>query len=249
MPAALLLPVLRRLGRLGRRRPDAVAAGSTSSSSSAPARCGRAASFTRRSSAPLLALRDGHASSEASLIEDTVRQMREGAGRTRASGSTGEHPEADRPLFEHEYGVPASSDTSGRRSATTWSAACGTSTGCRCRRDQADADRALGSSRTSAPFPGRARARSRRPTSATGASRPPRSSWTGRPEARARAPGSPRSAATRSYALEVLRVELGRVDLLGCQPNLREGKVTEPSLDEGEPDRGPRAHSRLRCAR
>ena len=51
----------------------------------------------------LLALRDGHALTEASLIEDTVRQMREEWKGSRA-GVYREAPK--RPsLFEHEYGV------------------------------------------------------------------------------------------------------------------------------------------------
>ena len=52
----------------------------------------------------LLALREGHALSEASLIEDTVRQMRAEWKGSRA-GHYREIPK--RPsLFEHEYGVP-----------------------------------------------------------------------------------------------------------------------------------------------
>jgi hypothetical protein len=52
----------------------------------------------------LLALREGHALSEASLIEDTVRQMRAEWKGSRA-GHYREVPK--RPsLFEHEYGVP-----------------------------------------------------------------------------------------------------------------------------------------------
>ena len=52
----------------------------------------------------LLALRDGHALSEASLIDDTVRQMREEWKASRA-GVYRESPK--RPgLFEHEYRVP-----------------------------------------------------------------------------------------------------------------------------------------------
>ncbi len=51
----------------------------------------------------LLALRDGHGLSEASLIEDTVRQMREEWKGSRA-GVYRQAPK--RPsLFEHEYGV------------------------------------------------------------------------------------------------------------------------------------------------
>jgi len=52
----------------------------------------------------LLALRDGHALSEASLIEDTVRQMREEwkGSRNRVYR---ESPKRT-GLFEHEYGVP-----------------------------------------------------------------------------------------------------------------------------------------------
>jgi hypothetical protein len=52
----------------------------------------------------LQALRDGHALSEASLIEDTVRQMRQEWKGSR-DGVYREAPK--RPgLFEHEYGVP-----------------------------------------------------------------------------------------------------------------------------------------------
>src|SRR5262245_15284402 len=52
----------------------------------------------------LLALRHGYSLSEASLIEDTVRQMREEWKASRA-GAYRESPK--RPgLFEHEYGVP-----------------------------------------------------------------------------------------------------------------------------------------------
>ncbi len=52
----------------------------------------------------LLAMRDGHALSEASLIEDTVRQMREEWKGSR-DGVYREHPKRT-GLFEHEYGVP-----------------------------------------------------------------------------------------------------------------------------------------------
>jgi hypothetical protein len=52
----------------------------------------------------LLALRDGHALSEASLIEDTVRQMREEWKGSR-DGVYHESPKRT-GLFEHEYGVP-----------------------------------------------------------------------------------------------------------------------------------------------
>ena len=52
----------------------------------------------------LLAMRDGHALSEASLIEDTVRQMREEWKGSRDAVYR-EHPKRT-GLFEHEYGVP-----------------------------------------------------------------------------------------------------------------------------------------------
>ena len=52
----------------------------------------------------LLALRAGHALSEASLIEDTVRQMREEWKGSR-DGVYRESPKRT-GLFEHEYGVP-----------------------------------------------------------------------------------------------------------------------------------------------
>ncbi|PWU22345.1 MAG: hypothetical protein C5B48_10160 [Candidatus Rokuibacteriota bacterium] len=52
----------------------------------------------------LLALRHGHALSEASLIEDTVRQMRAEWKGSRA-GAYRDNPK-DTGLFEHEYGVP-----------------------------------------------------------------------------------------------------------------------------------------------
>jgi hypothetical protein len=52
----------------------------------------------------LLAFRDGHALSEASLIEDTVRQMRE---EWKGSRQAVYRANPKRPgLFEHEYGVP-----------------------------------------------------------------------------------------------------------------------------------------------
>ena len=52
----------------------------------------------------LLALRDGHSLSEAALIEDTVRQMREEWKGSRR-GAYRENPRSA-ALFEHEYGVP-----------------------------------------------------------------------------------------------------------------------------------------------
>jgi hypothetical protein len=52
----------------------------------------------------LLAMRDGHALSEAALIEDTVRQMRL-EWRGSREGVYREHPKRT-GLFEHEYGVP-----------------------------------------------------------------------------------------------------------------------------------------------
>jgi hypothetical protein len=52
----------------------------------------------------LLALRDGHALSEAALIEDTVRQMRLEWKGSR-DGIYREYPKRT-GLFEHEYGVP-----------------------------------------------------------------------------------------------------------------------------------------------
>jgi len=52
----------------------------------------------------LLALRLGHALSEASLIEDTVRQMREEWKGSR-DGAYRQHPKRT-GLFEHEYAVP-----------------------------------------------------------------------------------------------------------------------------------------------
>jgi hypothetical protein len=52
----------------------------------------------------LLALRSGHALSEASLIEDAVRQMREEWKGSRA-GVYRDNPKRT-GLFEHEYGVP-----------------------------------------------------------------------------------------------------------------------------------------------
>jgi hypothetical protein len=52
----------------------------------------------------LLALRDGHALSEASLVEDTVRQMREEWKGSR-DGVYRDSPRRT-GLFEHEYGVP-----------------------------------------------------------------------------------------------------------------------------------------------
>jgi hypothetical protein len=52
----------------------------------------------------LLALRSGHALSEASLIDDTVRQMREEWKGSRTQVYR-DHPKRT-GLFEHEYGVP-----------------------------------------------------------------------------------------------------------------------------------------------
>ena len=144
----------------------------------------------------LLAMRDGHALSEAALIEDTVRQMR-----LEWSGS--------------RDGVVPRAPRSARASSST-STACPSATAewqalrdhvVRCLRNfhrlplldghQADADRALGpSSRTSAPSPSRARASSRRRTSGTGTQPTASSSSTGRRAATARAPASS-SAATR----------------------------------------------------
>ncbi len=52
----------------------------------------------------LMALRTGHALSETSLIEDTVRQMREEWKGSR--GAVYRHTPKRTGLFEHEYGVP-----------------------------------------------------------------------------------------------------------------------------------------------
>src|SRR5262249_34294558 len=52
----------------------------------------------------LLALREGHALSEAALVEDTVRQMRREWRGSRDGVYRAEPKRAG--LFEHEYGVP-----------------------------------------------------------------------------------------------------------------------------------------------
>ena len=151
----------------------------------------------------LLALRDGHALSEASLIEDTVRQMRQEWKGSRDGVVPGD-PEAHRPLRARVRRAHQAT-ASGRPSASTSCAACATSTGCRSSPTSSGRRSSGGSSsRTSAPSRGRARASSRRPTSATGAATIASSSSTGRRAAAARAP-SLQLGGYALYALEVLR--------------------------------------------
>ena len=226
-------------GAAGRPAPTRWCAGSTCSSSSAPARCGPAASCTRRSSARC-------SPCGTATPCPRPRSSRTPCGRCASSGAarrtacTASTPSG--PASSSTSTASPSATRSGRLSATTSSAACGTSTGCRCWRTSSGRRPSAGpSSRTSAPSPSRARSSSRRRTSATGTPPTASSSWTGRREATARAPASS-SAATRMYALEVMHVELSRVDLL--EVNLREGKVTAHPWDEASLDR-VREHIRL----
>jgi len=116
----------------------------------------------------LLALRDGHGLSEASLIEDTVRQMREEWKGSRA-GSTGRPRSALAVRARVRRGHPrqrvggALRDSRGPLPAELPPAA-------RADRHQAHADRALGLHRGHRLLPLRGHARVQRgPTSATGA--------------------------------------------------------------------------------
>src|SRR5262245_22826117 len=186
----------------------------------------------------LLALRLGHALSEASLIEDTVRQMRE-EWRGSRDGVYRESPKRT-GLFEHEYGVPVR--------VAEWQALRDHVV--RCLRNfhrlplYADIKRtpterwiliedigAFGSEGTrvlTAPDFGYW----------SHADRLLLVDWKtgGSGEAGLQLGGY------ALYALEVLRVDLPRVDLL--EVNLREGKVTAHPWDEGSLER-VREHIRL----
>ncbi len=188
----------------------------------------------------LLALRVGHALSEASLIDDTVRQMRE-----EWKGSR-DHVYRESPkrtgLFEHEYGVPVEEQrvagAPGSRHPLPQEFPPAAAPG----RDQArvhgpvDPDRGhrlvrLGGDQRSSP----------RRTSATGTRRIVSSSSTGR-RAATETSASLQLGGYALYALEVLGVALPRVDLL--EVNLREASVASHPWDEVSLER-VREHIRL----
>jgi len=187
----------------------------------------------------LLAQRDGHGVSEASLIEDTVRQMREEWRGSRV-GVYRESPK--RPaLFEHEYGVPIrDSEWQTLRDHVV-----------RCLRNFHRLPVLAEIKRTpterwifiedigSFPFEGTRVFTAPDFGYWSAADRLQLLDW--------KTGGSGEGASLQLggyalYALEVLGVDLGRVDLL--EVNLREGRVTTHPWDEASLDR-VREHIRL----
>ena len=240
VPPTLLLPVLRRLGRLGRRLRSRSSAASTSSSSSRTRQMWAGRLVHEAIERSLLALRDGHGLSEASLIEDTVRQMREEWKGSRA-GVYRQAPKRPSPVRARvRRGHPRQRVAGPARSRGPLPAELPPAA--RGDRHQADPDRALGLHRGHRLLPVRGHARvqrarlrllePRRPTAAPGL------------EDRGRRRGRRRSssAATPSMPSRCWAWISVAVDLL--EVNLREGKVTAHPWDEASLDR-VREHIRL----
>ena len=193
----------------------------------------------------LLALRHGHALSEASLIEDTVRQMREEWKGSRDRRVPRE-PEAHRALRARVRRA-RSRTASGRRSATTSSAACATSIVCRCSRRSSARPPSAGSCiEDIGSFTWEGTRVFTAPDFGywNQADRLQLVDW--------KTGGNGDGASLQLggyalYALEVLRVDLPRVDLL--EVNLREGKVHEPSVGRGRASTASASTSASRCAR